>query len=33
LTRRIDKDDDGDTITYTSNVIDDESGDEDYGVE
>ena len=33
LTRRIDKDDDGDTITYTSNVVDDESSDEDYGVE
>ena len=33
LTRRIDKDDDGDTITYTSNVVDDDSSDEDYGVE
>jgi len=33
LTRRIDKDDDGDTITYTSNVVDDDSSDDDYGVE
>jgi len=33
LTRRIDKDDDGDTITYTSNVVGDDSSDEDNGVE
>ena len=29
LTRRIDKDDDGDVITYTSNVADDEFGNDD----
>jgi hypothetical protein len=29
LTRRIDKDDDGDVITYASNVVEDEFGDDD----